>query len=203
MTLSLAIELSDADLEHFREAQREAARRAEGRPAEEAIAAAEALLKEADLARVPDFVAQRLERLDGLVAMLRDEGWALPEEDRRHVLAALVYFADPADAIPDHVPVLGFLDDAIMIELCVRELRNEIEAYEDFCAFREHEALRRGQDPATIGRADWLAPRRDELIERMRSRRARDMGVGYGSSSGYGGTRTYKRPWRPGVIRTS
>ena len=56
-----------------------------------------------------------------------------------------------------NVPVLGYFDDAIAIELCVRELRHELDAYEEFCDFRQGEADRRGMDPAVVGRADWLA----------------------------------------------
>src|SRR5690606_9152285 len=82
-----------------------------------------------------------------------------------------VYFADPKDVIPDHVQVLGYLDDAIMIELCVRELRHELEAYDDFCEYREREATRRGIEPSAVGRTDWLDSRRDELVERMHARR--------------------------------
>ena len=107
----------------------------------------------------------------------------MPEEDRARVLTALTYFADPKDVIPDNVPVVGYLDDAIMIELCVRELKHEVEAYSDFCSFRTHEAEERGLDPATMDRADWMEERRQELQERMRRRRDRD---GYGSASGVG-----------------
>ena len=81
--------------------------------------------------------------------------------------------------------MLGFFDDAIMIELCVRELKHELEAYDDFCDFREHEAKRRGLAPGELGRAEWLESRRDELVDRMHARRERDFGTGYGSSSGY------------------
>src|SRR5690606_3891239 len=145
----------------------------------------------------------RLERLDDMIAMVRDEGWHLDDEDKQHVLSALVYFADPKDVIPDHVEVLGFLDDAIMIELCVRELRHELDAYDDFCEFREREANKRGVEASAVGRADWLDGRRDELVERMPARRERDgggCGIGYGSSSGYGRT-AYPRAWRPSLFR--
>ena len=112
----------------------------------------------------------------------------------------------PGDAIPDHVPVLGFLDDAIMIELCARELRHEIEAYGDFVEYRQRESERRGLKPDTVGRADWLDARREELQERMRRRRGREagsgFGTGYGSSSGYGPVSSYSSGgWRPGLFK--
>ena len=199
MPLSINIELSDSDLERFRAAQKSA--EANAKSPDEIVAAATALLKTAQVDTLPDFIRQRLEGLDSLIAMLNDEGFALPEEDRKHVVAALVYFVDPADAIPDHVPVLGYLDDAIMIELCLRELHNELEAYEDFCDFRQHEADRRGLNPAEVGRADFLESRREELIGRIHRRRDRDYGVGYGGSSGYGGREKYTRSWRPGLMQ--
>ena len=34
----------------------------------------------------------------------------------------------------------------------------------------------------------------------MHERRERDMGIGYGSSSGYGAARSYTRTWRPGLF---
>jgi uncharacterized membrane protein YkvA (DUF1232 family) len=89
------------------------------------------------------------------------------------VVAALAYFADPNDAIPDNVPVLGYLDDAIMIELCVRDLKFEIEAYEDFRHWRDSEAKRRGEDPAKLAlrKTDWTDACNAEVIRRMRRHR--------------------------------
>lgn len=203
MSFSINIDLSERDLEHFQQARKKAEGAASGRAAEEIIGATAKLLEEAQSKQLPDFIGARLAQLDDMIAMLRDEGWALPEADRQHVLSALVYFADPSDIIPDNVPVLGFLDDAIMIELCVRELRPELDAYDEFCDYREREANRRGEDPAKVGRAEWLADRREELQERMHRRREdREFGVGYGGSSGYGPTRKYvERSWRPGPLR--
>src|SRR3546814_3376761 len=81
-----------------------------------------------------------------MIAMVRDQGWNMEDEDRQRVMSALVYFVDPKDVIPDHVEVLGFLDDAIMIELCVRGLRHELDAYDDFCEYRAHEATKRSEE---------------------------------------------------------
>ena len=204
MPLSITIELSDQDIEHFSNAQKASMETAGTASAEEVTAAASRLLQDALKVPVPDFVGQRLQRLDQMIAMVRDEGWALGEEDKQRVVSALVYFANPNDIIPDATPVLGYLDDAIMIELCVRDLQHEINAYEDFCDYRQTEAVRRGLNPSAVGRADWLADRREELQDRMHRRRARDFGTGYGNSSGYAsGTSYVNEGWRPSLFRTS
>jgi uncharacterized membrane protein YkvA (DUF1232 family) len=200
MPLAISFELSDRDLEHFQNAIKAATFSAGTKSAEEVTAAAGKLLEEASNLQLPDFILSRLDKLDALIAMLRDEGWQLPEEDRQRVLSALVYFADPNDIIPDSVPVLGYFDDAIAIELCVRELRHELEAYEEFCDFRQTEAESRGLNPSAVGRADWLANRRSELQDRMHRQRTRDFGTGYGSSSGFA-REGYTSSWRPGLLR--
>ena len=200
MPLAISFELSDRDLEHFNQAIKAATFSAGSKTSEEVVTAAGKLLEDASSLQLPDFILERLDKLDSLIAMVRDEGWDLPDEDRQRVLSALVYFADPKDIIPDNVPVLGYFDDAIAIELCVRELRHELDAYEEFCDYRQGEAERRGMNPASVGRAEWLASRRDELQDRMHRQRSRDAGTGYGNSSGYA-REGYTSAWRPGLLR--
>lgn len=211
MSLTINIELTDQDLEHFARAKEMASKAAAGKSNDEIAQAATELLGKAQQSNPPEFVRNRLLMLDTLIAMLRDEGWALPQEDAEHVRSALAYFAAPSDAIPDSVPVLGFLDDAIMIELCARDLCHEMDAYDDFCDFRQREAERHGQKPEVVGRAEWLTGRREELQDRMHRRRSRESGraagVGYGSSTGYGSTSGYasarsysESGWRPGPL---
>jgi uncharacterized membrane protein YkvA (DUF1232 family) len=202
MSISLNFELNDRDLEHFHKAMKASQEAAKDRTADDIVMCTGKLLEDAAKVHIPDFIKERLLRLDDMIAMVRDEGWHLPEEDRQRVLSALVYFCDPKDIIPDNVEVLGFLDDAIMIELCVRDLKHELDAYDDFCDYRQHEAARRGLEPDKLGRADWLESRRDELVDRMHTRRDRDFGTGYGSSSGYASKQqSYTRGWRPGVFK--
>jgi hypothetical protein len=73
------------------------------------------------------------------------------------------------------------LDDAILIELIARELKPELDAFRDFSAFRATEAKRRSLDISEVGREEWLASQRQQLISRMRRRRR-----GRGGSSGGG-----------------
>lgn len=199
MPLTLTIELSDRDLAHFNQAIEAARATAAHKPPAEVLAAASALLDTARSTEVPDFIARHLGHLDVLIAMIKDESWALPETDAQRIVAALACFAEPKDIIPDNVPVFGFLDDAIAIELCVRELGHEFDAYFDFCEYREEEAARRGLDPKTVGRVDWLEGRREELQSRMNRRRKRDDGHGYGGSSGYGRRSCLKDVWHSGT----
>lgn len=167
MSIEISFELEEPDLEYFREHIRSACAEVAGLRDEEIIEKADALLKEITVAKVPEFVRERFQRLRILIGMLIDQEWALETDERKNVLDALAYFANPHDLIPDGVPVLGYIDDAIMVELVSQELRHEIEAYNDFCAFRASEAARNREGSLE----EYLANRRRALHARMRRRR--------------------------------
>ncbi len=173
--MRISFELDDQDLKHFRLIMDEARRAARRIAPEDIVAAAEELLDSVPETGTPGFITGRLTKLRLMILMLSDIEWRLPHKDAARVLNALAYFAEPEDLIPDHIPALGFLDDAIMIELVVRELKHEIEAYQDFCDYRERLASRGGNNKAS--RQDWLGSRRKELQERMRRRRKRGLRI--------------------------
>ena len=177
MSLRVSFELEEKDLKHFRLIMREARKAAARIAPEDIVASAEDLLQSIGETGAPLFVRERLEKLRLMIAMLTDIDWRLPHREANRVLNALAYFAEPEDLIPDHIPGLGFLDDAIMIELVVRELRHEIEAYEDFRDYRERVRGEKGRRKGG-SREEWLENRRSELQLRIRRRRKRDDGTG-------------------------
>jgi len=169
MTFKLTIELSDRDLRHFRRELRRARAAVGIADDEEILAAATELVERLRETELPDFIAERLQKLQVLQTMLTDPEWPLDDAERCPVLAALAYLCDPEDIIPDNIPGIGLLDDAVMIELVFRELRHQIQAYEDFCAYR-WSLPKRPRDPDAQARR--LERRRDQLMTRMRRRRA-------------------------------
>jgi uncharacterized membrane protein YkvA (DUF1232 family) len=171
MSLRITLDLSDNDIEHFRKLARSAMDGSRELDRETIIGGARGLLKEVNETVGSDYIRSRLDKINVLIDMLEDEGWGMQEVGRGRVLAALAYFNNPEDLIPDNVPGLGYLDDAIMIELLCRELEPEIEAYQDFVNYRASEARRRGMDPAELNRSDFLKAREHALLARMRRRR--------------------------------
>lgn len=173
MPYKLTIELSDRDLRHFRRELARARASVGIADDEEILSAARDLVQAMRASELPDFVAERLGRLETALAMLCDAEWSLGARERSPMLGALAYLCDPEDIIPDDIPGIGLLDDAVMIELAFRELHHEIEAYEDFRAWRQALGTRTGAHRRDPGKLEQLvARRRTQLQARMRRRRA-------------------------------
>ena len=170
MAIDITFNLQDSDLDYFRDVMRKAQSTMDKLNESEILNNVRALSAEVK-SGAPEFVTIRLKKLDTLVATIEDQEWQIPDEERSDVISALAYFSEPEDLIPDHVPVLGYLDDAIMIELVSMGLKADIDAFTEFCEYREREKTRR--DPSEITSGEWLEAKRRELHSRMRSRRNR------------------------------
>jgi uncharacterized membrane protein YkvA (DUF1232 family) len=175
MTLRITFELTDRDLGFFRKALRQS--RAAVKDAEDAeiIEAIHAVLDEIRSSEpLPDFVGTRIPELETLLRMLADEEWQLPDADRERLLATFVYFADPEDILPDDIPVIGYLDDVIIIELISLEMVHVREAYADFCDYRDEFDREHGSNMDPAVRRDRLDRRRQRLHQRMHRRTQSD-----------------------------
>ena len=79
---------------------------------------------------------ERLSRIEQLRAMLDDADWDRREGACRRVRKLLAYLDQDHDLIPDTIPLLGLLDDVILLELAWPAVSTEAEDYADFCEYR-------------------------------------------------------------------
>ncbi len=156
--MRIVLDLSDNDIRYFRKSLQKVkdGRLASNEPV--VLQAARKLIAEVNDAGAPEFVRNRMEAFSRLVDMVEDPRWRLTGAERSRILNALAYFVDPDDMIPDSMPGIGYLDDAIMVSLVLQEFRLEIEAYEKFRAFE-------GSQEAT-------EKKRASLLSRLRERRS-------------------------------
>ncbi|GAB4366836.1 MAG: DUF1232 domain-containing protein [Calditrichia bacterium] len=73
-----------------------------------------------------------------LISMIRayfsKEYTRIPWKTIVFALAAVIYFLNPLDIVPDLVPTLGFLDDATVMAFVVNALKEDLEEFKNFQA---------------------------------------------------------------------
>jgi len=172
MSMRFTFTLDDHDLRYFQRLLRDAKKYAKDRDPDEIVAAVRALVKRVHAAkRMPRFAEDAVDTLETLMAMIEDEDWALPKATSERVLASLAYFAAPDDLIPDHVPGLGFLDDAIMVKIVEGEFEPELWGYRKFCKFRKGAEQRPWTDVAKQRLPRRLEEKRKQIREEIDVRR--------------------------------
>jgi hypothetical protein len=153
-----AYELQPSGLARFNRALRELSPQAPQLTMDQVAGAAErVLLRHAD-GSTPPFVASRMLALARLQAMLADPGWSADITARRLVQTLQAYRDDAGDLIPDALPVVGLLDDAVLVDVALQLLHHEVGDYEDFCRFRKVAADFSGMTEVETGltRPQWL-----------------------------------------------
>lgn len=114
---------------------------------------------------------ERLSRIEELRAMVDDPDWDCAEADCANVRRLLRYLDESDDLIPDTIPLLGKLDDVLLLELAWPAVSDEAEEYRDFVQYRET------QHPSGDGaqrRAAWIGDRMAELAMLRQQMRAND-----------------------------
>ncbi len=160
-SLRVSFTLNEEDLKYFRGLHRRAKKGARDRDSVGIIKEVEALIKRVrKKGTMPTYLQEAIETLESLIRMLHDKEYAVPKNVSRDVVAALAYFAHEDDLIPDDIPVLGYLDDAIMIKFVEEELKEELWAYGKFTAFREGAEVR-----------PWSNVARERLPSRLEEQR--------------------------------
>lgn len=173
MPLRISFNLGDADLLHFEAVAQQTQANARHQSTQTIVAAARAVLENAERAQLAGFVRARFLRLRVMLEMAADNEWPLGVEDKQRLINALACFSGTPDS---DAATLGFLDHAIMVELVSRDLEHDLDAYRDFCKFRESQLKRRRPGVAQDAhREQWLQQRRAILQARMHARRKRTL----------------------------
>ena len=87
MPLDITFTLSDQDLDHFQAIVDKAkSAMADSQSAEAIEAAAKQLIADAKQGELPDFIGDRLSKLEVIINMVGDQEWQLSDEDRSLVL---------------------------------------------------------------------------------------------------------------------
>jgi uncharacterized membrane protein YkvA (DUF1232 family) len=177
--IKIVFELDQDDVEHFRSLFRKARKNVAKLDPEAIVREGKALVKKIRSSKkVPHFVLQAIEPLDDLIHLLEDADYGVPSGTKKEILATLAYFSDPHDLIPDSIPGLGYLDDAIMTRFLEEEFEIELWGYRKFRTFRERAEHR----PWTKAARERLPKRLDEECRKIRDqineRRARRKGKG-------------------------
>jgi uncharacterized membrane protein YkvA (DUF1232 family) len=174
--LRITFTLSDKDVAHLRRIMRRAAAAAREKDEATIVRSALRMAGSVRAAKPPEYVLQRVDKLETIVELAQDKDWQLPAPVRRKVLAALTYFCNPTDLIPDAVPGLGFLDDAVMIELVAQELKHETRAYQEFVRFRKSAEQRPWTTAGKASLESRLVNKRKQLRARVDKQQAEGPG---------------------------
>lgn len=186
--MRITFELDSEDLKRFQAAFDRARKLAVDAEEIDILDSAKQALDTLCAASAPAYVRQRLVHVQRLLLMFEDDEWTLPDPERTEALSALAYFGDPDDLVPDHLEVIGLIDDAVMLELIARRLRHVLDAYSAFCAYRATLPEHAAGDAARIDRSRLLAEHRRALViaMQMRSQRGRSRNADAGAEAAHG-----------------
>ena len=129
----VTFELDEQDAAYFRGIYRKAKANASKMDPSSIIKDARKLVDQVRSSKkTPRFVVDAIQTLEDMTRIIEDEAYKAPQTVKNQVLAGLAYFSNPEDLIPDHIPALGFLDDATMVKFVEEEFKYELWGYRKF-----------------------------------------------------------------------
>lgn len=135
---------------------------------------ARTLIRQVAAPRRAPCIQLRLRCLAGLRAMANEPHWELDADRRRQIEHILAYAGCANRLIPYAEPVIGGLDDALLVEWAWPTLHAEFVDYLDFRALRSAEATLQKVPVQQLHyrRSDWLQARAalDAAAKRQRNR---------------------------------
>lgn len=97
---------------------------------------------EKKLKEVPK-IGDRLSMIPTLISLVKSyykkEYTKIPVSSMIAVISALIYFLSPIDLIPDTIIGVGYIDDAVVIDTCLKLVNNDIKNYKNW---REENKIR-------------------------------------------------------------
>lgn len=119
----------------------------------------------------PACIQQRMVRLKATERMLDDGQWQ-PTDEAGNVAALMVHYVNGRyQLLPNSLPTVGHLDDAIAVEAAWPSLQAEVADFLDYCRVRSLEAALRGSEISDFRftRSDWEVARQAEyFLEKQR-----------------------------------
>ncbi len=89
------------------------------------------------------FVRQEFKMVPILISMVRSywkkDYTRVPRRTMLAIVSALIYFLSPIDVIPDWIPVLGQVDDALVVATCWKLVNKDVEDYRQWQKERKNQ----------------------------------------------------------------
>ena len=119
--------------------------------ADQLASAARELIDHAPDGRIPQSIRERIRRAGAIDLMQSDPEWETEAHAAIAAATAMDYLHGKDSLIPHSLPVVGWLDGAVVIETAWPSLAEEVRDYLDFCRLRRIEAGLRGESRRHFG----------------------------------------------------
>lgn len=171
-----AIEFTQSQLRRFNQLAQQLNPQMQALTSDQIAGVARRLLRTHAAGGESPFVRSRMRRAAELRAMRRDANWQSDVELSQRIDALLAYIDDTDGLFRNDVPVIGLLDDALLVDIALDSLRDELQEYADYQRHVLSEAARLDVAPAQLGvsREQWQAEREDEARLERYLRRNRE-----------------------------